>query len=59
MTLGIAFIGVLLIALAVGGIAFAGAGRLRSGGRLHSLPTYHAVHAAIWVLAPALLVLAA
>ena len=59
MTLGIAFIGVLLIALAVGGIAYAGAGRLRSGGRLHSLPTYHALHAAIWVLAPALLVLAA
>ena len=59
MTLGIAFIGVLLIALAVGGIAFRGAARLREGGRLHSLPVYHAVHAAIWVLAPALLVLAA
>ena len=59
MTLGIAFIGVLLIALAVGGIAFRGAARLREGGRLHSLPIYHAVHAAIWVLAPALLLLAA
>src|SRR5215218_7549398 len=59
MTLGIAFIGILLIALAVGGISYAGAARLRTGGRLHSLPAYHSAHALIWVLAPALLVLAA
>ncbi len=59
MTLGIAFIGILLIAFAVGGISYAGASRLRAGGRLHSLPVYHSAHALIWVLAPALLVLAA
>ena len=59
MTLGIAFFGILLIAVAIGGIAFKGAARLRTGGRLHSLPTYHAVHAALWVLVPALLVLGA
>ena len=59
MTLGIAFVVVLLIASAVGGIAYVGAGRLRTGGRLHSLPIYHAIHSALWVLVPALLVLAA
>jgi phosphate transport system permease protein len=50
---------ILLAALAVGGIAYARAVALRPGGRLHSLPAYHAVHAALWVLAPAILVLAA
>ena len=59
MTTTPAFLAILLIAAAVGGIAFIRAKRLRSGGRLHSLPSYHGVHAAMWVLAPALLVLAA
>lgn len=59
MTLGIALIVVLLVASAAGGIAFVRARRLRDGGRLHSLPIYHGIHAALWVLAPALLVLAA
>ena len=59
MTLGVTLIGILLIALAVGGMSYAGAGRLRTGGRLHSLPVYHGVHALIWVLVPALLILAA
>ena len=59
MTLGIALIVVLLIASAVGGIAFNRARQLRAGGRLHSLPVYHGIHAAIWVVVPALLVLAA
>ena len=59
MTLGIALILVLLIASAVGGIAFNRARQLRAGGRLHSLPVYHGIHAALWVVAPALLVLAA
>jgi len=40
-------------------MAYLRAVRLRAGGRLHSLPTYHGAHAALWVLAPALLVLAA
>ena len=59
MTLGIALIAVLLVAAAAGGIAFTRAKGLRTDGRLHSLPIYHAFHAAIWVLVPALLVLAA
>ena len=59
MTLGIALIVVLLIASAVGGIAFNRARQLRAGGRLHSLPVYHGIHAALWVVVPALLVLAA
>ncbi|GAA4751309.1 phosphate ABC transporter permease subunit PstC [Sphingomonas daechungensis] len=59
MTLGFAFVTVLLIAAAVGGIAYVRASRMRREGRLHSLPIYHGVHSAIWVLFPALLVLAA
>ncbi|WP_426693531.1 phosphate ABC transporter permease subunit PstC [Sphingomonas sediminicola] len=54
-----ALIVVLLIASAVGGIAFNRARQLRAGGRLHSLPVYHGIHAALWVVVPALLVLAA
>ena len=59
MSLTLAFFAVLLIASAVGGTAYVRAGRLRADGRLHSLPSYHAAHAALWVLAPALLLLAA
>ncbi|XSB74817.1 phosphate ABC transporter permease subunit PstC [Sphingomonas sediminicola] len=47
------------MASAVGGIAFNRARQLRAGGRLHSLPVYHGIHAALWVVVPALLVLAA
>ena len=60
MTLGIAFIVVLLIA--VGGRRRsrpAGPTGLRAGGRLHSCRPITRIHALIWVLAPALLVLAA
>ena len=59
MSASLASLVVLLIAAAVGGMAYLSASRLRAGGRLHSLPTYHGAHAALWVLAPALLVLAA
>ena len=59
MSAGLASIVILLIAAAVGGMAYVRATRLRAGGRLHSLPSYHGVHAALWVLVPALLVLAA
>lgn len=59
MSLGLAFLAVLLIAAAVGGTAFVRAGRLRASGRLHSLPIYHAFHGVIWVLVPALFLLAA
>ena len=59
MSAGLASLVVLLIAAAVGWMAYRRAAHLRTGGRLHSLPVYHGVHAALWVLAPALLVLAA
>jgi phosphate transport system permease protein len=56
---GLASLVVLLIAAAAGGMAYLRASRLRAGGRLHSLPTYHGAHAALLVLVPALLVLVA
>ena len=59
MTAGLASLVVLLIAVAVGWTAYRRASHLRAGGRLHSLPVYHGLHAAFWVLAPALLALAA
>jgi len=59
VTLGVALIVVLLVAVAAGGIAFTRAKRMRTAGRLHSLPIYHAFHALVWVLVPALLVIAA
>ena len=59
MTAGLASLVVLLIAVAVGWMAYRRASHLRAGGRLHSLPVYHGVHAALWILAPAFLVLAA
>ena len=59
MSPAIAFIAILLVAAAVGAAAYLRASRLREHGRLHSLPIYHAAHAALWSLAPALLVLAA
>ena len=59
MSAGLASLVVLLIAAAAGGMAYLRASRLRAGGRLHSLPTYHGAHAALLVLVPALLVLVA
>jgi phosphate transport system permease protein len=59
VTAGLASLVVLLIAVAVGWTAYRRASHLRAGGRLHSLPVYHGLHAAFWVLAPALLALAA
>nr|WP_277622798.1 phosphate ABC transporter permease subunit PstC [Sphingomonas telluris] len=53
-----AFLVVLLVAAAAGGIAYVRALRLRQDGRLHSLPIYHGVYTVLWVLAPALIVLA-
>jgi len=59
VTLALACLLVALVAAAAGWLARARASRLREGGRLHSLPAYHAVHAALWVLAPAMLLVAA
>jgi phosphate transport system permease protein len=59
MTLTIALAAILLIAVAAGYVARRRARGLRSGGqRLNSLPNYHAIYAALWAAAPALLFLA-
>ena len=59
MTVTTALVAILLIAAAVGGASYLRAVRLRRQSRLHSLPIYHGVHAVLWSIAPALLVLAA
>ena len=58
MTLTIALVAVLAVALAAGWIGYSRAKRLRGGGRLHSLPIYHAAYATMWAVLPALLFLA-
>jgi phosphate transport system permease protein len=58
MTLGIALVAVLLIAAAAGLFARNRASGLRGGGeRLNSLPNYHGLYVALWVVLPALLFL--
>jgi len=59
MSLGIALVAVLLIALGAGWLGFSRARGMRAAGRLHSLPVYHGTHAALWAALPALLILAA
>ncbi|MBA3669451.1 MAG: phosphate ABC transporter permease subunit PstC [Sphingomonas sp.] len=59
MTLGIAFVAILVVALAAGWLGYSRARRLRTDGRLHSLPSYHGAYAALWTAIPALLLLAA
>lgn len=59
MSLGLAFVAILIVAAVAGWLGFSRARRFRSGGRLHSLPVYHGVHAALWTAIPALLILAA
>ncbi|HXH52500.1 MAG TPA: phosphate ABC transporter permease subunit PstC [Sphingomicrobium sp.] len=51
---------VFLVAAAAGWLGFSRASRLRTAGthRLHSLPVYHGVYAALWAAVPALLLLA-
>ncbi|HUP67661.1 MAG TPA: phosphate ABC transporter permease subunit PstC [Sphingomicrobium sp.] len=49
---------ILIVALAVGWQGFGRARRLRTAGRLHSLPVYHGAYAALWAAIPALLILA-
>ena len=59
MTLGIALVAVLAVAIAAGLFARSRANRLRSGGaRLNSLPNYHALYVLLWAALPALLFLA-
>jgi phosphate transport system permease protein len=59
MSLAIALVAVLIVALGAGWAAYAHAGRLRAGSRLNSLPLYHGGYAALWAAIPALLILAA
>jgi phosphate transport system permease protein len=59
MSLFLAFVAVLLLAGAVGGLGFLRARRIRLAGRMHSLPIYHGAYAALWAAIPALIVLAA
>ena len=60
MSLSIALVAILAVALIAGLFARRRAAGLRSaGGRLNSLPNYHALHVAIWAALPALLFVAA
>ncbi|MES2000804.1 MAG: phosphate ABC transporter permease subunit PstC [Pseudomonadota bacterium] len=59
MTLGIAFVAILVVAVAAGWLGYSRARRLRIDSRLHSLPSYHGAYAALWTAIPALLLLAA
>ena len=59
MSLGLALVAVLIVALAAGGYGYVRAGRLRLSTRLHSLPSYHGAYAALWAAIPALMLIAA
>jgi phosphate transport system permease protein len=58
VSLGLALLAILIVALAAGWAGFARARRLRTAGRIHSLPAYHGTYAALWAAIPALLLLA-
>jgi len=59
MSLGLALVAILIVAVAAGWFGFARASRLRTANRLHSLPSYHGAYAALWAAIPALLLIAA
>jgi phosphate transport system permease protein len=59
MSLGLAFAAILVVALAAAWAGFAHSRRLRTAGRLHSLPVYHGAYAALWAAIPALLLIVA
>ena len=58
MTLTLALVAILLVALVAGWLARSRARALRSDGRLNSLPFYHGAYAFLWAAMPALVVLA-
>ena len=60
MSLFLALVAVLVVALGGFWLAFTKAGRIRTAGagRLNSLPFYHGAYAALWAAIPALLLLA-
>ena len=59
MSLGLALVAILIVAVAAGWFGFARASRLRIANKLHSLPSYHGAYAALWAAIPALLLIAA
>jgi phosphate transport system permease protein len=59
VSLTLALVAILIVALAAGWFGFVRARRLRTTTRLHSLPVYHGAYAALWAAIPALLLLAA
>jgi phosphate transport system permease protein len=59
MSLGMAFAAIIVIAAAIGWLAYTRARRFRTATRLHSLPIYHGAYAALWAAIPALLLIAA
>jgi phosphate transport system permease protein len=58
MSLSLALVAILIVALAAGWFGFVRARRLRTTSRLHSLPVYHGAYVALWAAIPALLLLA-
>jgi len=58
VSLSLVLIAVLFVALATGWFGFVRGRRMRTAGRLHSLPVYHGANAALWAAIPALLLLA-
>src|SRR5258705_13909294 len=59
MSLGLALLAILIVAFGAGWLGFRRARRLRTVGRLHSLPSYYGAYVALWAAIPALLLLAA
>ena len=59
MSISLVLVAILAVAAAAYWLAFARARRLRTAGRLHSLPSYHGSYVALWAAIPALLLLAA
>ena len=59
MSLGLAFVAILAVAMVAAWLGYSRARQLRAGNRLHSLPVYHGAHAALWAAIPALLLIAA
>jgi phosphate transport system permease protein len=58
MTLSIALVAILLVALAAGWLARSRSRGLRATGRLNSLPFYHAAYAFLWTALPAMMLIA-
>ena len=58
MSLGLAFVAILAVAMVAAWLGYSRARQLRAGNRLHSLPVYHGAHAALWAAIPALLLIA-